>query len=141
MVEFNISRLDPYFVGFDRMFDTLDKIQSRPNNVPSYPPYNIKKIDEYNHVIEIAVAGFTKADIDITLQDGQLSILGKHPEVKDDNELVYKGIAERNFDRSFTLADTVIVKSAELENGVLKVYLENKLPEEKKPKKIDILVK
>ena len=138
MVEFNLSTFDPYFVGFDRMFDTLDKIQSRPNNVSSYPPYNIKKIDEYNHVIEIAVAGFTKADIDITLQEGKLSIVGEHNQNINEDNIVYKGIAERNFERSFTLADTVVVKSAELEHGVLKVYLENELPEEKKPKKISI---
>ena len=138
MVEFNLSTFDPYFVGFDRMFDTLDKIQSRPNNVSSYPPYNIIKIDDYNHVIEMAVAGFTKDDIDITLQEGQLSIIGKHPDGICHNNVVYKGIAERNFERNFTLADTVVVKSAELEHGVLKVCLENILPEEKKPKKITI---
>ena len=141
MVEFNLTKLDPFFVGFDRMFHTLDEQVNRGYNVPSYPPYNIIKLDELRHVIEVAVAGFTKDDIDITLQEGKLSIVGEHNQNINEDNIVYKGIAERNFERSFTLAETVVVKSAELENGVLKVYLENKLPEEKKPKKIDILVK
>ena len=138
MVEFNLTKLDPFFVGFDRMFHTLDEQVNRGYNVPSYPPYNIIKLDELRHVIEVAVAGFTKDDIDITLQEGKLSIVGEHNQnIKEDN-IVYKGIAERNFERTFTLADTVVVQSAELEHGVLKVYLENILPEEKKPKKISI---
>ena len=138
MVEFNLTKLDPFFVGFDRMFHTLDEQVNRGYNVPSYPPYNIIKLDELRHVIEVAVAGFTKDDIDITLQEGKLSIVGEHNQNINEDNIVYKGIAERNFERSFTLAETVVVKSAELENGVLKVYLENKLPEEKKPKKISI---
>ena len=142
MVDFNLTKLDPFFVGFDRMFTTLDEQVNRGYNVPSYPPYNIIKLGELRHVIEVAVAGFTKEDIDITLQEGKLSIVGVHPDRnQSDNEcdnFVYKGIAERNFERTFTLADTVVVKSAELEHGVLKIYLENELPEEKKPKKISI---
>ena len=138
MVEFNLTKLDPFFVGFDRMFNTLDEQVNRGYNVPSYPPYNIIKLDELRHVIEIAVAGFTKADIDITLQEGKLSIVGEHTQNINEDNIVYKGIAERNFERTFTLADTVVVQSAELEHGVLKVYLENILPEEKKPKKISI---
>ena len=138
MVDLNLTKFDPFFVGFDRMFNTLDEIQSRSYNIPSYPPYNIIKVGDYRHVIEVAVAGFTKDDIEITLQEGTLSIQGKHPEVKNDNDIVYKGIAERNFERTFTLADTVVVKSAELEHGVLSVFLENEIPEEKKPKKISI---
>ena len=143
MVDLNLTKLDPFFVGFDRMFTTLDEQVNRGYNVPSYPPYNIIKLDELRHVIEVAVAGFTKEDIDITLQEGKLSIVGVHPEVRNQtgnecDNFVYKGIAERNFERTFTLADTVVVKSAELEHGVLKIYLENELPEEKKPKKISI---
>lgn len=143
MVDLNLTKLDPFFVGFDRMFHTLDEQVNRGYNVPSYPPYNIIKLGELRHVIEVAVAGFTKEDIDITLQEGKLSIVGVHPEVRNQtgnecDNFVYKGIAERNFERTFTLADTVVVKSAELEHGVLKIYLENELPEEKKPKKISI---
>ena len=138
MVDLNLTKLDPFFVGFDRMFHTLDEQVNRGYNVPSYPPYNIIKLDELRHVIEVAVAGFTKDDIDITLQEGKLSIVGEHNQNIHEDNIVYKGIAERNFERTFTLADTVVVKSAELEHGVLKIYLENELPEEKKPKKISI---
>ena len=138
MVDLNLTKLDPFFVGFDRMFHTLDEQVNRGYNVPSYPPYNIIKLDELRHVIEVAVAGFTKDDIDITLQEGKLSIVGEHNQNINEDNIVYKGIAERNFERTFTLADTVVVQSAELEHGVLKIYLENELPEEKKPKKISI---
>ena len=138
MVDLNLTKLDPFFVGFDRMFTTLDEQVNRGYNVPSYPPYNIIKLGELRHVIEVAVAGFTKEDIDITLQEGKLSIVGEHNQNINEDNIVYKGIAERNFERTFTLADTVVVKSAELEHGVLKIYLENELPEEKKPKKISI---
>ena len=115
MVDLNLTKLDPFFVGFDRMFHTLDEQVNRGYNVPSYPPYNIIKLDELRHVIEVAVAGFTKDDIDITLQEGKLSIVGEHNQNINEDNIVYKGIAERNFERTFTLADTVVVKSAELE--------------------------
>jgi molecular chaperone IbpA len=102
-----------------------------------YPPYNIKKVDENRYVIELAVAGFGKADIDIELQEGKLSILGKCDSAES-TEYLYKGIAERGFKREFTLADNVEVKSSSLANGMLKIWLEAFIPEEKKPKKVKI---
>ena len=87
MVDLNLTKLDPFFVGFDRMFTTLDEQVNRGYNVPSYPPYNIIKLGELRHVIEVAVAGFTKEDINITLQEGKLSIVGVHPDRnQSDNE-------------------------------------------------------
>jgi molecular chaperone IbpA len=102
-----------------------------------YPPYNIKKVDENRYVIELAVAGFGKADIDIELQEGKLSILGKCDSAES-TEYLYKGIAERGFKREFTLADNVEVKSSSLANGMLKIWLEAFIPEHKKPKKVKI---
>jgi molecular chaperone IbpA len=102
-----------------------------------YPPYNIKKVDENRYVIELAVAGFGKADIDIELQEGKLSIRG-NCDSAESTEYLYKGIAERGFKREFTLADNVEVKSSSLANGMLKIWLEAFIPEEKKPKKVKI---
>lgn len=125
------------WVGFDRMFDELERATERTMKTVGYPPYNVKKIDDEHYVVEMAVAGFGRNDIDITMKDGQLVIKG---EVKSDPtaEYIYKGIAERAFERSFTLADSVVVKNASMVNGMLKVWLEHFIPEEKKPKKIEI---
>ena len=111
--------------------------------IPSYPPYNIKKVSENKYVIELAVAGFGKQDLEMELNEGVLSIKGRtslDTLTKDgvDQTYLYKGIADRAFTRQFTLADTVEIKNAELINGMLKVWLENIIPEHKKPKKIDI---
>ena len=134
-----IPNMDRYFVGADRVMKRLADIadQSAQMMPIKYPPYNIKKVDENRYVIELAVAGFGKTDIDIELQEGKLSILGKCDSAES-TEYLYKGIAERGFKREFTLADNVEVKSSSLANGMLKIWLEAFIPEEKKPKKVKI---
>ena len=124
-------------IGFEPILKRLSEISETLPKIPTYPPYNIKKIDENKYVIEMAVAGFGRQDIELELQDGILTITGA---VKSDEatEYLYKGIADRAFTRKFTLADTVEVKNADLINGMLKIWLERFLPEEKKPKKIPI---
>jgi molecular chaperone IbpA len=134
---------DPFSIGFDKTFKLLaDQLESVGKNVPGYPPYNIKKVDENKYVIELAVAGFAKTDLEVTLDGGKLTIAGKTKDASDlDNAnayYFYKGIAERAFTRTFTLADSVEIKNAEMVNGILKVWLENFIPEHKKPKKFDI---
>jgi molecular chaperone IbpA len=135
----SIPNMDRYFVGADRVMKRLADIadQSAQMMPIKYPPYNIKKVDENRYVIELAVAGFGKADIDIELQEGLLSIRG-NCDSPESTEYLYKGIAERGFKREFTLADNVEVKSSSLVNGMLKIWLEAFIPEEKKPKKINI---
>jgi molecular chaperone IbpA len=124
-------------VGFDDMFKKLTDTMNTLPKIPTYPPYNIKKTDENTYVIEVAVAGFGKQDIELTLENGTLTIKGNI--VSDDtNEYLFKGIADRAFTRSFTLADTVEVKNADLVNGMLKIWLERFIPESAKPKKIEI---
>lgn len=137
------TSFDPFSVGFDKTFKTLaSQLDGIGKSLPGYPPYNIKKVDENKYVIEMAVAGFAKTDLEVTLDGGKLTIAGK---TKDANDLdnanayyFYKGIAERAFTRTFTLADSVEIKNAEMVNGILKVWLENFIPEHKKPKKFDI---
>ena len=135
----NLPHMDRYFVGADRVMKRLADIADQSTQMMpiKYPPYNIKKVDESRYVIELAVAGFAKSEIDIELQEGKLSIQGKC-DSSDASEYLYKGIAERGFKREFTLADNVEVKSSSLVNGMLKIFLEAFIPEEKKPKKIDI---
>jgi len=137
------GQFDPFSVGFDKTFKLLSShLDGIGKALPGYPPYNIKKVDDNKYVIELAVAGFAKTDLEVTLDGGKLTVVGKTKEANDlDNAQTYyfyKGIAERAFTRSFTLADSVEIKNAEMINGILKIWLENLIPEHKKPKKIDI---
>lgn len=129
-----ILRNDPFFVGFDRIFDRVNAA-SKLTTAQKYPPYNIVKTDESHYLIELAVAGFGEDDLDIELHDGLLTICGNVQSSTEDN-YVYKGIANRSFERRFTLADTVHVEGVELHQGILTVKLKNVIPEEKKPRKI-----
>lgn len=132
--------LDPFTIGFD---DVLNQIQELSDGVtkavPGFPPYNIKQVKDNKYVIEMAVAGFAKTDIEVTLDGNKLIIKGNasEEEVPEDN-YIFKGIATRNFTRQFTLADKVEIKDAEIVNGMLKVWLENYVKAQDAVKKIAI---
>lgn len=137
----NFSKM---FIGADKLYQTLGKVQEEAlKGIPGYPPYNIVKVDDNKYAIEMAVAGFGKQNIDIELANNTLTIKGglNLDQLDPTNPVtyIYKGIADRSFTRKFSVADTVEVKNAELINGMLKVWLENIIPEEKKPRKIDVL--
>lgn len=140
----NLFSLANNGIGFDSMFDRFEKLSADLiQNTNNYPPYNIKKVEDNKYVIEMAVAGFGKQDLELELQDSTLTVKGNttlDTVLKDGIDVTYlhKGIANRNFTRKFTLADTVEIKNAQFINGMLKVWLENIIPESKKPKKIDI---
>jgi molecular chaperone IbpA len=125
------------FVGFDTLFEDLERIhQSARSGNDNYPPHNVVKIDEEKFLIELAVAGFKKEDIDIELKDGILKIKG---EVEpSDREYAYKGISSRKFEKSFRLSEFVVIDGADLEDGILVVYARVELPEEKRPRKIEL---
>ena len=125
-------------VGFEPMLKRLKDLGETLPKIPSYPPYNIRKVDDNKYVIELAVAGFGKQDIELELQDGVLTVNGKSLLDYQDKDYLFKGIADRAFTRQFTLADTVEVKNADMLNGMLRIWLERFIPEEKKPKKINI---
>ena len=125
------------FIGFDQILDRIREASETLPKIPSYPPYNIKKVDDEHYIIEMAVAGFGKQNLDIELKDGELTITGSNE--AGNGDYIYQGIANRAFTRKFTLEDTVIVQNAELVNGLLKIALERFVPEEKKAKKIDIM--
>lgn len=144
LTPFGDSKLfDQFFVGYDDMVSRVHKMHDEiAKNIPNYPPYNIKKVDENKYVIELAVAGFDQQDIEIELADDKLVIRG---DVKGDSEslqdYLYKGIGMRAFTRTFALSDHIEVDNAELVNGMLKVWLERMIPEHKKPKKVPVNTK
>jgi molecular chaperone IbpA len=133
----NFNQLTPYAVGFDRVFDQLQNYAQHNITSTGFPPYNIRKGGDYNFVIEMALAGFSKDDIEIEVAEGLLAVRSiKENDENDSN--IYRGISYRKFNRKFTLADDIVVNDASLENGMLKIDLEQIVPEEKKPRKITI---
>ena len=127
--------LNSWTVGFDRHFQLLEEL--RKATKPSYPPYNIIRVDDDEHyLIEIAAAGFTKEDIDILFKDNQLTVKGSKG--GDDADYVHKGIASRDFEQNFALADDVKVTGATMTDGILVISLEREVPEHKKPRTIEI---
>lgn len=125
---------DPFFLGFN---DQFVRWESNKKTTSSFPPYNVKKIDEDNYTIELAVAGYSREDLEIKVEKDTLTIKSDK-ENDDKSDFLHRGIAGRNFTQHFTLGEYMVVKSASLENGMLIINLERELPEEAKPKTIKI---
>jgi len=137
--KYGTKDLDKFFVGFDDQFNRMAKLHDEvTKNIPNYPPYNIKKVDDNKYAIELAVAGFAKQDIELEFVDNKLIVTGKATEDSDNDTFLWKGIANRAFTRTFVLDDQVEIQNAEMLNGMLKIFLERIIPEHKKPKKIEI---
>ena len=133
----DLQKMMGFSVGFDSIFDRFFDMDLTRDS--GYPPYNIRKINEAQYVIEIALAGFSKEDIEVEVTEGNLTIRSKEEKETDEDEsFVHKGIAKRSFLRSFTLSDDIIVKGADLKDGMLIIDLEKVIPEEKKPRLIQI---
>ena len=142
----DLAKFDKFFVGADKF---LAKAQEAADLVANsaassgYPPFNLKKTDDNVYVIEMAVAGFGKNDIELTLEQNKLKIAG-HTTLGNligegiNQSFLHKGISDRPFERTFSLADNVVVNNAQMVNGLLKIWLEHIIPEDKKPRKIDI---
>ena len=126
------------FLGFDQLFDTLSETPMDAARGTGYPPYNVIRKDDGHFLIEIAVAGFSKNDIDLTLEKGVLTVTGKKHTGQDKREYTHRGISQRGFERSFTIADTIKVIGADIVDGLLVVILENDIPEEDKPQTINL---
>ena len=134
----DFPQLHRQFVGFDRLFDELNRTFANSHNGDKYPPHNIAQLDDQHFVIEVAVAGFKQDEIDVELKDGVLNIKGERAKQENEPEYLHKGISARNFTRTFNLAENVEVRAATVTNGVLAIALEHVVPEEKKAKKIAI---
>ena len=124
---------DPFFIGFQPNVNTWTHVTTQNN----YPPYNVIKEDDDTYIVEIALAGFDKSDLSVTVDNGNLIVKGEK-EKKDDVEFTHKGIANRSFTRSFALGEFMEITGAEFENGMLSITVERIVPEEKKPKSIKI---
>ena len=136
------NSLRPFSVGFDSIFEEFDRmLESTERYNSNYPPYNIRKLSDNDYIIEVALAGHSKDDIELELKDSTLTVRNKTKEkvVNDEsNGVIHKGISTRQFERSFTISEDIKVKNAELKNGLLNIDLERIIPDEKKPRLIDI---
>ena len=133
----NFNQLTPYAVGFDRVFDQLTAYAANNATSSGFPPYNIRKGGDYTYAIEMALAGFSKNDIEIEVAEGLLAVRSVKENDENDSN-IYRGISYRKFNRKFTLADDIVVNDASLENGMLEITLERIVPDAKKPRKITI---
>ena len=122
-------------IGFDSMFNRLEKLNEKPSG---YPPHNVVKHDDNQFEIAIAVAGFNEKDLLVEQNENVLTIASKDVDLNGDKEYIHKGIATRKFDKAFTLGEFIEVKDVSLVDGILSVYLEKNIPEEKKPKTFKI---
>lgn len=138
MRNFDLAPLYRSSIGFDRLINLLETNQGQGNN-GGYPPYNVELVAENHYRITIAVAGFAESELEITSHDNLLTVRGSHPEEQEQRTYLYQGIAERNFERKFQLAEHVHVRDARLENGLLYIDLERVVPEANKPRRIEIL--
>ena len=136
MRNFDLSPLYRSAIGFDRMFNLLENSQSQSNG--GYPPYNVELVDENHYRIAVAVAGFSESELEITAQDNLLIIKGAHADDDKERTYLYQGIAERNFERKFQLAENIHIRGASLVNGLLYVELERVIPETMKLRRIEI---
>tara|TARA_Y100001951_G_scaffold42592_1_gene33747 strand:+ start:179 stop:652 length:474 start_codon:yes stop_codon:yes gene_type:complete len=133
----DLERFMGLTVGYDSMFDRLFNVPTETAS-GGYPPYNIRKVDDYNYVIEIALAGFSENDIEVEVADGTLTVRSKEDTDGNDTSYVHRGIAKRMFIRKWTLSDDMVVQGADFLNGLLNIKLEKVVPEEKKPRMIPI---
>ena len=133
------TALYPQFVGFDNIFNELERLVdgTAPTRNTSFPPHNIIKLDDNKYVVEMAVAGFGQDEVDVEIHDGTLIVKG---EKKDQTEVdyLYRGIATRSFTKSIRLSESIEVRGAQFKDGILKIALENVIPEHKKPRKIEL---
>ena len=127
-------------LGFDRFFDEVEKLVNVDvqKTVSTFPPHNILKLDDTRYIVELAVAGFSKDEIEISAQDGKLNVKGEKKDIRPNIQYLHKGIGTRSFTKTITIADTIEVKGAEFKDGILSIGLENIIPEHKKPRKIEI---
>ena len=138
---FDLNQLHKMTVGFDRLFDQMLLAGEYPNTVSTgYPPYNVERIDDGRWRVTIAVAGFGEDDIEVIVDQGNLNINGKKSDKTDEN-MLFHGIANRQFNRSFQLADYVEVEEASLKDGMLTLNLIRNVPDALKPKKIKLISK
>jgi molecular chaperone IbpA len=132
------ATLYPQFVGFDQLFNELERLVegTQQSRNTSFPPHNIIKVDDNRYVVEMAVAGFSQDEVTVEIEDGTLIVKGEKTD-KSEVNYVYRGIGTRSFTKSIRLNDTIEVRGAQFKDGILKIGLENVVPDHKKPRRIE----
>lgn len=146
LTTFDVNRLTPYAVGFDRVLEQMQQYHKHQKQSTGFPPYNIRKESDTAFFIDMAVAGLTKDDVEIEYAQGEVTVRSTYEHSEgvangsriDATRMLHKGISMKKFNRTFTLADDIVVNGAELKNGMLVIELERIIPDEKKPKLIKI---
>lgn len=133
-----VNQIHRQAIGFDSLFEQLNRSFVNSKTDGNYPPHNVVKLDDTHYVIELAVAGFAESEIDVELKDNVLTVKGEKQKKEDEVEYLHKGISTRNFVRTFPLAEHIEVRGATVKNGILAIALEQIVPDEAKPKKIQI---
>jgi molecular chaperone IbpA len=134
----NLARWEtysPYGIGLETFFNQLDKLQDTGKN---FPPYNIVKVDDTHHTLEIALAGYSQDQLEVSVERNILSIRGQRDDAFDNREYSYRGLAHRNFERSWTLGDSTVIDNVTFVNGLLSILLKKEVPEEMKKKVLPI---
>lgn len=134
----DLPALARHAIGFDRIFNELNRTFANSKNDGNYPPHNVLQLDDTHYQIDVAVAGFSESELDVELKEGVLTVRGQQEKRDDEPKFLYKGIGTRNFVRTFPLADHIEVRGATVKNGILSIALEHLVPEEEKAKKIAI---
>lgn len=143
MTQFTLHTIDlpalhRHAIGFDNLFEQLNRTFANSKTDGNYPPHNVIRLDDTHYVIELAVAGFAQTEIDVELKENILTVKGERNKSDQEIEYLHKGISARNFSRTFPLAEHVQVRGATVQNGILAIALEQVVPEEQKAKKIEI---
>lgn len=143
MTQFTLHTLDlpslhRHAIGFDNLFEQLNRTFANSKTDGNYPPHNVVKLDDTHFVIELAVAGFAESEVDVELKENVLTVRGERPKKEKEVEYLHRGISARNFTRTFPLAEHIEVRGATVQNGILAIALEQVVPEEQKAKKIEI---
>jgi molecular chaperone IbpA len=133
-----VNQIHRQTIGFDRLFEDLNRTFANSRTDGNYPPHNVVKLDDTHYIIELAVAGFSEKEIDLELKENILTVKGEQIKPEIEVEYLHKGISARNFVRTFPLAEHIEVRGATVKNGILSIALEQVIPEENKPKKIAI---
>lgn len=133
-----VNQIHRQTIGFDTLFDQLNRTFANSKTDGNYPPHNVVKLDDTHYVIEVAVAGFAENEIDVELKENILTVRGEQEKTDKEVEYLHKGISARNFVRTFPLAEHIEVRGATVRNGILAIALEQIVPEEQKAKKVQI---
>jgi molecular chaperone IbpA len=133
-----VNQIHRQTIGFDNLFDQLNRTFANSKTDGNYPPHNVVKLDDTHYVIEVAVAGFAENEIDVELKENVLTVRGEQEKTDKEIEYLHKGISARNFVRTFPLAEHIEVRGATVKNGILAIALEQVVPEEQKAKKVQI---